>query len=674
MKTKCLLAILLLTCLAGLLPSALAAARCASGEEIVALLAQAREEGRARVEFRCAGALFDEVRANDFALIEVIKLKAGILNAEVRYSGDGTFEFSGIEYGDTPWSECADEAAVREAILAHGARGETDFALLTTPETCAALYENDHLYAYTAQGGMADARLRFLSGAGIVRVSEAVYTDRLYAVVADEQEFATAVGAFAANDVREFLILFDLDFYRALSEDSERKRLMQASSQLESYFSSENALTRSIAYSEVTYTDSPRLLCTGEADVVEAIRAMGTAEMTAFDLVLDKALYARLSAGDFQRLHELETEAGMSWSRMAYSATACVLFYSEARVTADAVRLSEVSEAVAYVNARAAAGEKEIDLFCTEQLYDRLMGGISPYERKAERMERINDLAAQAGLFDVAMYYSATTHIITLRVNACYPGAEIVYALRRGDVSALTERELETWRAAVALAEAAAQDSPSPRETARRIHDALCERIVYVDDETEDEDDTAAGALLNGAANCDGYADAFYLVGTLAGLNVRCQHGDSYDIDAGETDSVTHMWNLIELDGSWRMIDVTWDDNAEGWEYTWFDLGYDRASRMHIWNEDVSVPLRPATDLSCRPDNEFAAADLDGALAAVDSAASARMGSFFIVFDREIPADTFRAVVDAVSRRVSRAFTYSWNERMRVLTIEGAAY
>ena len=92
---------------------------------------------------------------------------------------------------------------------------------------------------------------------------------------------------------------------------------------------------------------------------------------------------------------------------------------------------------------------------------------------------------------------------------------------------------------------------------------SISENLRWGNDDATDEDDCCIGALLDGRANCDGYADALLLVGRLAGLNVRYQHGDSLNGGMGSYFS-THMWNLIELDGAWRMIDANWDDGSMG--------------------------------------------------------------------------------------------------------------
>ena len=208
------------------------------------------------------------------------------------------------------------------------------------------------------------------------------------------------------------------------------------------------------------------------------------------------------------------------------------------------------------------------------------MGKMGAIAITRDGMDPIYDLIAQAGIFDYEISSSRATGAIMIAVNAYYPGTAILRALEEGSESSLYVREQATLAAAQKLAEECRGDDPL--ETARRIHDALCESIVYTDDEETDEDDTAIGALLNGQANCDGYADAFYLVGTLAGLELRYQHGDSRVKGRGLAsfgEAVTHMWNLMKIDDTWRMVDVTWDDDEDlGPGYTWFNIGKDRAS------------------------------------------------------------------------------------------------
>ncbi len=62
------------------------------------------------------------------------------------------------------------------------------------------------------------------------------------------------------------------------------------------------------------------------------------------------------------------------------------------------------------------------------------------------------------------------------------------------------------------------------------------------------ENATAYSCIINGEAQCAGYADAFLQTAKACGLNVRYVYNQF------------HAWNLIELDGDWYHVDVTWED------------------------------------------------------------------------------------------------------------------
>ena len=70
-----------------------------------------------------------------------------------------------------------------------------------------------------------------------------------------------------------------------------------------------------------------------------------------------------------------------------------------------------------------------------------------------------------------------------------------------------------------------------------RYNDWLVESVTY-DDEADDCQD-AYGALIGGRAHCMGYSDAFYLLGTLAGLDVNYISGYAY--------GGGHAWNTVRL-------------------------------------------------------------------------------------------------------------------------------
>jgi len=59
----------------------------------------------------------------------------------------------------------------------------------------------------------------------------------------------------------------------------------------------------------------------------------------------------------------------------------------------------------------------------------------------------------------------------------------------------------------------------------------------------------AVGALLDGEANCQGFADAMYLLCRLCGLEAeyRCGRGEK----------LLHVWNVVRINGLWREMDAS---------------------------------------------------------------------------------------------------------------------
>lgn len=79
-------------------------------------------------------------------------------------------------------------------------------------------------------------------------------------------------------------------------------------------------------------------------------------------------------------------------------------------------------------------------------------------------------------------------------------------------------------------------------ERARTLHRYLKEHVRYV---REAGEDYLYDALVSGESNCDGYANAFFLLAKLAGLS--CFEKVSDD----------HTWNAVLLDGFWYNVDAT---------------------------------------------------------------------------------------------------------------------
>lgn len=180
-----------------------------------------------------------------------------------------------------------------------------------------------------------------------------------------------------------------------------------------------------------------------------------------------------------------------------------------------------------------------------------------------------------------------------------YPGEKISIAYLSGDTSALSNDELEVLEIAELIVDSLKLCSHDPIELEMNIHDLLVETIEYKysnalinDTENIPRHMTAIGAILDGSANCQGYADAFYMLAKMAGFNVG-----KMAVEA----EIGHMVNTIELDGKWYVIDVTFDDPIGKGDntipsYSHFNIGRDRCGEYE-WNELMEYnPITEYTD------------------------------------------------------------------------------
>lgn len=155
----------------------------------------------------------------------------------------------------------------------------------------------------------------------------------------------------------------------------------------------------------------------------------------------------------------------------------------------------------------------------------------------------------------------------------------MAHAWQTGDAGGLSPEERQCLKKAVSLIDEFRFMCKDTLSMEAAIHDYLCETVSYLSqDDGPQYVRSAIGALLHGRSNCMGYTDAFYLLGTIAGLDVGYVSGLS--------DGEAHAWNSIRLDGSYYAVDVTYDDNDASWNipgYAYFNAGCDLLSSEREW-------------------------------------------------------------------------------------------
>ncbi len=85
---------------------------------------------------------------------------------------------------------------------------------------------------------------------------------------------------------------------------------------------------------------------------------------------------------------------------------------------------------------------------------------------------------------------------------------------------------------------------------------------------------SAYGAVVNGAAVCQGYTDAL-------GYLLSCVGVESSQI-TGKSQGANHVWNTVLIDGEWYHVDSTWDDCvSEASTHDYFNITDDQIRSDH---------------------------------------------------------------------------------------------
>lgn len=118
------------------------------------------------------------------------------------------------------------------------------------------------------------------------------------------------------------------------------------------------------------------------------------------------------------------------------------------------------------------------------------------------------------------------------------------------------------------------------------VNEYLCDTVDYPASEPyEPVTHTAYGALKNGIAVCEGYACAVKLL--LNEFSVVC------DIQVGDcVEGGGHAWNLVQVDGEWYQMDVTWNDGSSS-RTDYFLVTDDYMKKSRTWDE-ADYPTTPS--------------------------------------------------------------------------------
>ena len=110
------------------------------------------------------------------------------------------------------------------------------------------------------------------------------------------------------------------------------------------------------------------------------------------------------------------------------------------------------------------------------------------------------------------------------------------------------------------------------------IHDALADRVTY--EVGAPNAHNAYGALVEGRAVCEGYAEALQVLLFRAGIQSFLAIGSSYNPSTEASEG--HEWNYVRIDGKYYHVDLTWDDQNEKVYHAYLNVSESRITEDHV--------------------------------------------------------------------------------------------
>ena len=234
------------------------------------------------------------------------------------------------------------------------------------------------------------------------------------------------------------------------------------------------------------------------------------------------------------------------------------------------------STALLYAYDQIAAGVA----VCAESI--DIYNGVDPLSKDELRMVMdayIRDYAHHFWLGNSYSYSSSSETVLQILPQYIMTGTEL-------------EDAQAAFDAAVEQILSGLDSSMTEFEKELYLHDVLAGMVTY---EFTDNAHNAYGALVEGKAVCEGYAEALQYLLQRAGIQSFIATGSS--INPGTGVGEAHAWNYVRIDGQYYHVDLTWNDQDEYLFHAYFNQTDAIIQEDHAINETAyPLPVCDATD------------------------------------------------------------------------------
>jgi hypothetical protein len=244
------------------------------------------------------------------------------------------------------------------------------------------------------------------------------------------------------------------------------------------------------------------------------------------------------------------------------------------------------------------------DIIASAEALDEVIAHMSSHFLTSARV-KLRDIEVWESLDE---YYAQNQHLLTLHgikgMNINYSAGRgvsesrfvdavitpqyelfmnVIVAYENATTAHLTPDELTVYRKAREIIRDTVTNAGlvTAFDKAHALHEYLLDNVEY--DHFHAVNESAFdvyGALIQGAAVCQGYTQAYKLLLHMANIeNI---------IVLGTAGGENHAWNLVNYGGSfmqeWYHVDVTWNDHDSGNSNKYFNVSDRVMSATHRWN------------------------------------------------------------------------------------------
>lgn len=266
--------------------------------------------------------------------------------------------------------------------------------------------------------------------------------------------------------------------------------------------------------------------------------------------------------------------------------------------------MNSIDEVIKLINGAVEIWETDITFYCTSDLMKTLLTECRYNGYPIKNTNTMQTILSDAGLQRYACSYDRKTG--RMNINMLYRDGYRIYRLwSEGKTNELSTIEKTTLETALSIVDKAKAECQNELELELYIHDYICSMLEapyklldfqsinfgVSEAKAPESNERATGTIKGGKADCEGYADLFYLLSSLAGLETR------YIV--GALDGTGHAWNAVKLDGEWYFVDVGNDDYTNNLfsfntidvqnHYLYFNMGADIAENSFKWDNRFSV-------------------------------------------------------------------------------------